>query len=561
MNELRPYQRIMLDALARDIDQGKRGMYAVLPTGCGKTRVGAELIGEMLPHRSLWVVHTRELVHQAADAIRANLENFRFQMGAITRRPTVGVVMADNDECEADVVVGSIQTLRSERRLASLRRISGVCIIDECHHVTKDNTYADLAHYVQDEWKTPVVGLTATPFRGDNKAMQDMLPHCSFERSIADMIREGWLCDLVYRQVTIEGLDLSDVRMVRKLGEADFNERDLAPKVESYDVIAQTVRETAPIIKQRGVPSLAFCTSVAHAQQMANAYRSQGLRSHAVWGAQPKDERDSVLKMWRAGAIDVVTNCAVLTEGFDFPQIGTLVIARPTTSVALYTQMVGRGTRIVDGKSECMILDITGRMPARAVRVSLDDLVGENLSEESENGEITLERKRLNAARPRVHALRDPYGRARFAWTQHPLVAGVWFTPIADGIRAVLLPAPTGVGLYRAFLWRRDMPSLQQAGAEFVPRRQAIADMEASLARARITSKALSYRNKKWRDELPTGKQLQLLARRHPALHRAAVAEKWSKGDVSLAIDAIEITQRVANEIARQKKEMLCGSD
>ena len=554
MNNLRDYQVHMLDAFTGAINRGQMGIYGVLPTGCGKTRVASELLKQSLPLRSLWVVHTRELVHQAADAIRENVKDAHIRVGAITRAPTVGIVMADDDETDADIVVGSVQTLRSSHRIAGLGRMGGVCVIDECHHVTSDNTYADLVAFVREQWNMPVVGLTATPFRSDSKALNEVLPDCVFERTIADMIRDGWLCDLRYKSVQIDGLDLSEAKMVRRLGEVDFSESSIAPKVEASDVVAEVADKTASEVRHRGVPSLAFCTSVNHAVMLANAYNLRGVSAAAVYGAMPLARRMEVLRRWRDGSIQMVTNCAVLTEGFDYPQIGTLVIARPTMSVTLYTQMVGRGTRVVDGKSDCVILDITGRMPARAVRVNLDDLLGENLSETEEDGEVILGRKRLNAARPRVHALRDPYGRARFAWTEHPFLPRVWFTPIGERVSAVLIPDAGGSGLYMPFISRDDMPELQPAGTEYVTRRQAIADMEATLARARVTSKALSHKDRKWRNEMPTDKQLVALSRWNRRLHAIAKQEQWSRGDVSLAMDACVIASRIRAEMARRER-------
>ena len=553
MYELRDYQSLMLNAIRHSMAEGYTGIYGVLPTGCGKTRVASELVRYALPKRSIWLVHTRELVQQAADALRENLRDASVQLGPITRRPTVGVVMADSDECESDVIVASVQTVRNPARFNRLGRL-GLCVIDECHHITGDNSYAAIVATLQAQSPLPIVGITATPFRSDAKAMQEILPHCAFERTIADMIRDGWLCDLVYEHVGVGSLDLSDVKMVRKLGELDYSERELVTKVEAPNVVIETVEKTAQRIKDRNAPALAFCTSVNHAHMLARAYNLAGLRAAAVYGAQPKEDRAEILSKWRNGAIDIVTNCAVLTEGFDFPQIGTLVIARPTTSVGLYTQMVGRGTRISGDKQDCLILDITGRMPARAVAITLDDLIGEDLSETTEDGAAVIKRDLLKSARPRVHALRDPFGRARFAWTQHPTVSNVWFAPLNAGIHAALLPEPTGSGLYRPFLAFREQAGLQAAGSEYVTRRQAIADMEASLARARITSKALSLSNRKWRNELPSSKQIDMLRRFDRNMAQLAISERWSKGDLSLAIDSYIIRTKIVNQMHKEKR-------
>jgi superfamily II DNA or RNA helicase len=549
---MRDYQVDMLRALWRDIAAGHRGIYAVLPTGCGKTRVGGTLLAMKaeLGHRSLWVVHTRELVRQAADAIAA----------IAPPSVRVGVVMAESDESDADIVVGSIQTLRNPERIAACGMFTGAVVIDECHHIRADNGYASLAIYAQETMHCPVVGLTATPFRADGEAIERVLPRCSFERSIPDMIAAGWLVDLRYRAVEIPGLDLSDCKLVRRLGAQDFADADIAQRVENADVISATVDATVETLRDRPGPALAFGASVAHARMLADAYNRAGIRAGAIWGDMPRDERDQILEAWRLGPIKLVANCAVLTEGFDYPAIETVVIARPTMSVGLYTQMVGRGTRIADGKTDCVILDITGRMPARAVPVHLDDLMGEELSAE-EDGEVVIDRKRLVSPRPQGHALRDPFGRARFSWTHHPVPAltGVWYAPVAERFTAVLIPDPWGRGLVMPWLVTSD--SVQPAGSDWVPRRRAIADIEASLARAHVASKSLSRKDRAWRNLPPTDAQMSMLRRLSYVraygreIYQAAAREGWSRGDVSLAIDALVIEPQVRKALRMSQQD------
>lgn len=536
---LRDYQTDMVDAFNRAARRGHKAMYGVLPTGCGKTRVASELIAGTVErgNRVLWVVHTRELVAQAAEAIAARLGE----------TATVGVVMAEQDQCTADVVVGSIQTLRSDRldRVHDANPIRRL-IIDECHHVTPDNTYAGLVQRMPEG--TVTIGITATPFRADTKVMQEVLPHCAYERTIPDMIQDGWLCDLRYRQVAIDALDLSEARMSRKLGELDFAMRDLAPAVERPDVIESTVYETIEHLVD-GRPALCFAASVAHARDLAACYNRAGYAAAAVWGDQPKDERAEVLRQWRAGRIQVVTNCAVLTEGFDFPEISTVIVARPTMSVSLYTQMIGRGTRLAEGKDDCVIVDITGRMPARAVPIDLADIVGEDLDEPAADGTAKVRKpKDKDKHGFAVHALRDPYGKARWSWTEHPHHPGVWFAPVASDLTCILAPDPKGSGLYCPYVipvvnWRVEQP--QRASSDWVPRRQAIADLEATLARANRVQKSLAHRDKAWRSEIATEKQMGLLKRMDGNLYKVAYADRWSKGDVALAITAVQITKAV----------------
>lgn len=537
---LRDYQSDMVRSVRRAIARGHRRMYCALPTGCGKTRVASELVASSVEggRRVLWLVHRRELVQQAADAISARLAG----MDA-----TVGIVMASQDDSGADVVVASVQSLRPERLDAVGTDIPRV-IIDECHHVTPGSMYQQILDALDDP---VVVGITATPYRADRLNMEDVLPYCAFDRDIPAMIQAGWLCDLRYKQVNIAGLDLTDVKMSRRLGEVDFSTKELAPHVERDDVVYDTIEKTIDEIGTR--PTVVFAASVAHAKRLAELYGYGGVPSAAIYGDMLDTERRAILADWRRGALQLVTNCAVLTEGFDYPDISCVVMARPTLSVGLYTQMIGRGTRLAQGKDHCLVLDITGRMPARAVAVDLADIVGENLTFTGDDGEeqvIEVSRKEKEEGM-RPHALRDPYGKSRFAWTHHPHFDGVWFTPCGEKTNAVLIPDPGGSGLYHAYLAEqrgRDWV-FHVASYEMAPRRQAIADLEATLAKSGRVAATLGHASKKWRSDAATPQQLKMLGTLDGDLAKSAKEGNWSKGDVSLAIGAVYLRSGITGII------------
>lgn len=528
---LRDYQADMVTAVRRAIAANHTKMYCSLPTGCGKTRIASELVysASQGARKTLWLVHRRELVRQAYDAIRARgVED-------------VGILMAEERDLTAQVVVASIQSLRADRvkELGQVDRI----VIDECHHVSPGSLY-DKVIALLDHPQLVVVGITATPYRADRKSMQDILPYCAYDRDIPRMINEGWLCEIRHVNVPIEGLDLSDVKMVRSLGEVDLDVRAVAPKVEEDLVVRDTVASTVDRLGDR--PTIVFAASVMHAHLLAGVYRECGIKAAAIDGEMKTEKRDQIISDWRSGKIQLVANCAVLTEGFDYPAIGAVVVARPTLSVGLYLQMIGRGTRLASGKDDCIIFDVTGRLPPKAVAIELEDLLGEEMELE-EDGVTKRVKKRDHQGGMQVHALRDPYGKTRFAWTLHPHVNGVWFTPISDSLIAALVPEPTS-GLYESYVlkkqgWCKYEPHL--ACHEMSPVRQAIADLEATLAKAPATSKKLARRDEKWRHDEATDKQLGLLRSLDPALANEAAAEHWTKGDVSLAVDAAQIKQTV----------------
>jgi hypothetical protein len=197
--------------------------------------------------------------------------------------------------------------------------------------------------------------------------------------------------------------------------------------------------------------------------------------------------------------------------------------------------MIGRGTRRAEGKDGCTILDITGRLPAKATLVDLSDIVGETLVADDDGYERISDDDDDHP--PQGHALRDPYGRSKFMWVEYP-DAGypVWFTPVNGSCHAVLAPNPVS-GLYRPWLVRKDQPEPVPVG-DWAPRRQALADLEATLARANVVTRSLAHRDAGWRTELPSPKQMGWLRRLDQRTWKRANDQGWSKGDVSLAIDA-----------------------
>lgn len=535
---LRDYQADMIKAVRRAIGAGRRRMYCSLPTGCGKTRVAAELVyaASQGERRTLWLVHRRELVRQAYDAI--------VERGV----ESVGIVMANERDVDSTVVVASIQSLRGSEKIEQLGKIDRV-IIDECHHVSPGSLYDTVINSLPDD--VVVVGITATPYRADRKSMQELLPYCAYERDIPTMINEGWLCGIRHRTIVLDDLDLTTEKMVRSLGDIDFDMKTVAPKVEEPVIVADTVANSLDYLDGR--QTIVFAASVNHAHLLATAYTQSGVKAAAVDGSMPLAQRDEILRQWKTGEIQAVTNCAVLTEGFDYPSIAAVVVARPTLSVGLYLQMIGRGTRLASGKEDCIILDVTGRMPPRAVAIELADIIGEELEEE-EDGTRAV-RKKSKQRGMIAHALKDPYGKARFAWTAHPYCEKSWFTPVSEKLVAALVPEPI-TGLYMAYILEKIgwmQYKVHPASPELAPLRQSIADLEATMAKAAAVSKTLSHRNKPWRTEPATDKQLALLSTMNRQLSEQARNEHWTKGDVSLAVDAAQI-ERVILSIQNQLK-------
>lgn len=419
MFALRDYQHEAIVRVRAMWNAGDRAVLGQAATGLGKTVIGvgllrAELLderGRMLPGvRAIWIAHRNELLEQPLAALRRGLPEAR-----------CGLVKAAVRQYDRDVVVASVQSLH-RARLGELPWFTHV-IIDEAHHaemrwqatccpirvgaheVTRQvvgNSYGILlAHLHRAHALRPpgtarprVLGLTATPFRGDENGLGGCFPGrvapdgmpeqgvqhgaVAFAFDLAWGVEQGWLCGV--RGLRVEtGGSLADVRTVG----GDFNQADLARAVNvaaRNRAIAEAWRQHAGDGAGGMRPTIAFAADVGdveaatgHVFTLRDALRVEGARAEAAWGAMPAEDRRDVLARFLRGDLDAVVNCGVLTEGFDAPRAACLVMARPTKSLGLYMQMLGRGTRTADGKADCLVLDcVDATRTTGGVRTLLD---------------------------------------------------------------------------------------------------------------------------------------------------------------------------------------------
>lgn len=341
MISLRSYQSEALDALDKAQARGVRRPLVVHPTGAGKTVTFSHLISRR-PGRSIVLVHRDELVGQTVE-----------KMAMIAPEISVGVVKAERDEHDRQVVVASIQTAYQPKRMERLRGFNTV-VVDEAHHASAPSWMKVLTHLGSFDADGPfTVGFTATPERDQGKRLGHVWDDVAHYRSIREMIYEGYLVP-VTGQMAATGADFSQVRVSR----GDLSEADLGAELSrsgAIDEIADAYLEHASDRK-----AVAFTPTVATAQELAASLRTRGIAAEALWGAMGAEQRSGVLRRLRSGQTRCVTNCAVLTEGFDEPSIDCVVVARPTKAHGLYIQMVGRGLRLYPGKADCLVLDVTG---------------------------------------------------------------------------------------------------------------------------------------------------------------------------------------------------------
>lgn len=381
---LRGYQRAALDAVWAAVTEVSRPA-VVLPTGGGKTVCFAHLLREFKERepdrRGLVLVHTDELVTQAYAKIKA-----------VAPHLEVGIVKAKRNDVRSDVIVASVQSLRAAGRRAQIQRV-GLIIVDECHHATAPTYRTILEHFgcfadsKPTAYRAMAVGFTATLARGDGGPLGKVWERVAFSRDIAWMIRKKYLINVHGKRVQVPELDLSKVR--RSGG--DFREGDLGEAlVDSLapEAVAKAYAEHAHDRK-----GLLFAPTVASAEAFAEAFLAQGITCEVVSGAMPLEERRAVLARQKCGQTQVVANCAVLTEGYDDPEVSCVVVARPTRSKPLYIQMVGRGLRVDPARpyedQDCLILDVVGASAKHDLR-SLADL-SEKEVKEPRDGQTLLD--------------------------------------------------------------------------------------------------------------------------------------------------------------------------
>ena len=319
---LRPYQTQAIEMARAAFGSGKRAVLLVAPTGAGKTVCAGEVIRRAVAKggRVVFVGHRRELISQCSARLRAiGVEH--------------GIVAADMPGFapHLPVQVASVQTLRArpdDRPPASL------LIMDEAHHA-RAGSFATLMDAYGD--KARILGLTATPIRLDNKGLGECFDAMVQVAQPPELIRDGFL-------VPVDGYayQTADLRDVATRG-SDYDQAQLGAKMHDKRIIGDIVSEWRAHASR--LLTVMFAVHVAHSEELVDAFNQAGVAAAHIDGSMSNANRDSILARWRAGEIRVVSNCQVLGEGYDLPQIGCVVLAAPTQSLSLFLQRVGRGMR------------------------------------------------------------------------------------------------------------------------------------------------------------------------------------------------------------------------
>ncbi len=336
---LRPYQTQAIEQTFAAWQEA-RSLLGVAATGTGKTVIAASVIARH-PGRTMVVAHREELIFQAADRIQkvTGLEP--------------DIEMAEMRAAEfsltgkARVVISTIQTQVAGSNGGRMTRFDpsefSLLVIDEAHHAVA-KTYRRVIDHYRTNPDLQVLGVTATPDRADEEALGRVFEAVAWEFDIRFGITDGWLVPIRQRMVQADGLDLSQVRTTA----GDLNGADLA-RVMEYEVpLHEIVGPTIELAGNR--KTLIFAASLAHADRICeilNRHRADSARW--VHGGTPKAERRQLFRDYARGEFQYLVNVGVATEGFDDPGVAVVVMARPTKSRALYTQMIGRGIRPLAG--------------------------------------------------------------------------------------------------------------------------------------------------------------------------------------------------------------------
>ena len=333
--DLRPYQSEAKTAIFEQWDQGKKKTLLVLPTGCGKTIVFAKVTEECVRQgkRVLIMAHRGELLEQASDKIM--------------KATGLGSAVEKAEEsCLGSwfrIVVGSVQSLTRPQRLAKFKQdYFDTIIIDEAHHCLSDSYQRVLEHFPDAE----VLGVTATPDRGDMRNLGQYFESLAYEYTLPQAIKSGYLVPIKAMTIPLQ-LDLTGVG----IQSGDFKASDLGTALDPY--LYQIADEMIKYCKDR--KTVAFLPLVKTSQKFCEILNQKGFRAAEVNGESA--DRAQILADYDAGRYNVLCNSMLLTEGWDCPTVDCIIVLRPTKVRSLYSQMVGRGTRLAPDKADLLLLD------------------------------------------------------------------------------------------------------------------------------------------------------------------------------------------------------------
>lgn len=334
--DLRPYQKADLSAIGKKLKLYRRVIYT-LPTGGGKTVVAATAAQRFLdqnPKMHCWfLVHRRELLHQAVSTMAKHGIEAGVIAAGFPKHPW------------RRLQVASVQTLINRIGKPSIKQEPELIIVDEAHHAVA-STYRKIMEAFPEAW---MLGLTATPERLDGKGLSDIANELYLGPTVADLCESG---DLAKPALFVSETDIARVDKLTR-GEID--------QAQAAEAAARTITEAVSAIKQVAAEKkgIVFAVNVKHSKELAERLREAGMSAEHVDATSAKQARDQTFTALRSGGVQWVTNCNIISEGFDCPDAEAVVLARPTTSLSVYLQMVGR---VMRPGADKLVLDLAGNI-------------------------------------------------------------------------------------------------------------------------------------------------------------------------------------------------------
>ena len=351
MAELRTYQRDLLQQVERALAAPDARVMLQLPTGGGKTRIAAALLAGWMRSggKAAWLTHRRELSDQTCRVLN--------ESGVLATNTLAWNVDDTAPVRNGGVVILMAQTVSRRNHYEGVwaeYSSKDLLVIDEAHHATADGWERAIQ-----QWPGPAIGVTATPWRlAKNEGLKHLFECLILGPQIKEMQADGWLA---YAQVLMPDADYL-ILGGEVTGTRDYNESGIELANQGRPGVMTAGALEFWQNRAQGRQTIVYAVSVRHAENLAAVFNKEGVRAAVILGNTPQEERRRSIRQFSEGELKVLVNVAVATEGFDLPDASCVVLTRPTMSLALYLQMVGRGLRRKSDGGNCLILDLAGNV-------------------------------------------------------------------------------------------------------------------------------------------------------------------------------------------------------
>ncbi|MBQ9253444.1 MAG: DEAD/DEAH box helicase family protein [Bacteroidales bacterium] len=351
-SKLRPYQVEMKQRVFDTWQAGKKSIMMQMPTGTGKTMLFVSIIKDIWDShfdrktlkKFLILVHRKELIEQVQRTL--------YLKGGLAH----GTIGGGNKEDDLfHIQVAMVHTLAKEKRLNHwLENEFDFIICDEAHHFLA-NDYLKIRKAFPDAY---LLGVTATPYRLNHQPFTDYFDILLRTKSVNEFIKEGWLSEYEYYSIDATSSVQTEINNLRVLNTGDYSEYAMSNALDKKTIRAGVVKTWLKYAK--GKKTIVYTINKQHNKNLCEEFEKEGFNCVAIDSDTPKEKREEFVEKFRNGAIDIICNVNIFSEGFDCPDVECIQLARPTTSLSMYLQQVGRGLRISKNKDKTIFLDNVG---------------------------------------------------------------------------------------------------------------------------------------------------------------------------------------------------------